>query len=270
MVRHRVTTIWVATPWREPGGNPVLLEMICYRPPGEGPFPSIILNHGSTGGGGDPSRFRITWVATELGELLVARGWQVFFPQRRGRGRSGGIYDEGLEPDRSRYSSRLEITMGGLNRALDDLDVVASHVFRLPDVDRECVLIGGVSRGGLLALVYAAMHPYAFRGALNFVGGWHGETTAGAVVNPTLFVRGASFPGATLWVYGENDSYYSVAHSENNFRRFIAAGGRGEFQDVASPAGSPGHRIHQHPALWEGAIDGYLSGASLPMLGSAS
>jgi pimeloyl-ACP methyl ester carboxylesterase len=257
-----VTTDWVPSPWRDTSGNPVLLEMVCYRPRDGGPFPTIIMNHGSTGGGNDPSRFKLTWVADELGEFLVSRGWQVLFPQRRGRGRSGGLYDEGFEPDRARYSCDPEITMSGLNRALADLDMVVSQVLRRPDVERERVFIGGKSRGGVLSLVYAAMHPRSFHGVINFVGGWLGETcTQAPEVNATLFVRSASFPRPSLWIYSENDRFYSIRHSRDNFRRFTAAGGHGQFHVVCPPAGTPGHDVHKHPELWEVALGAYLSGA---------
>ncbi len=38
-------------------GAPVRLAMRFYLPPGEGPFPTLIFHHGSTGRGDDPKRF---------------------------------------------------------------------------------------------------------------------------------------------------------------------------------------------------------------------
>ncbi len=41
----------------------------------------------------------------------------VAFPQRRGRGQSDGLYDEGFKPDRSSYSCQEDLTLGGAERA---------------------------------------------------------------------------------------------------------------------------------------------------------
>ena len=56
------------------------------------------------------------------------RGWIVAFPQRRGRGKSGGLYDEGFTPDRSEYSCDPEFSLPGLERALTDMDAAADYL----------------------------------------------------------------------------------------------------------------------------------------------
>lgn len=256
-------TDWAPTPWRDASGKRIVLELVWRRPPGEGPFPTIIFNHGSTGDGRDPARFRVTWVAEELAGWLVRKGWQVVFPQRRGRGRSGGTYEEGLEPDRRAYSCRVETAAAGLDHALADLDAAATHVVARPEVDRGRLVVGGFSRGGLLSLVYAAMHPFAFRGVLNFAGGWLGRSCPSAdLVNATLSVRGAAFPGETAWFYAEGDSFYPLAHCANNFRPFRAAGGRGELHVVPALPGSPAHQIHKHPPAWDETVSAFLQRAA--------
>src|SRR5690606_9512291 len=74
---------------------PIALELVVYRPVGEGPFPTVMFNHGSTGLGNDPAEFVKTWHSPTLAAFFNAQGWLVVFPQRRGRGKSGGLYDEG-------------------------------------------------------------------------------------------------------------------------------------------------------------------------------
>ena len=77
-------------------GKPIRLEAVIFRPSGPGPFPLGRHQHGSTGRGNDPALFTETWFSTDLADFLNERGWIVAFPQRRGRGKSDGLYDEGF------------------------------------------------------------------------------------------------------------------------------------------------------------------------------
>ena len=65
----------------------------------------------------------------------------------------------------------------------------------------------GVSRGGILSITYAGMHPQEVAGVINFVGGWSGERCQ-FPNNNTLFKRGAKFPCETLWLYGDDDPFF--------------------------------------------------------------
>src|SRR5215813_12655696 len=70
------------------GGKPIRLEVVTFKPPGQGPFPLAVINHGSTGRGNNPALFTETWFNVGLADFLNQRGWMVAFPQRRGRGKS--------------------------------------------------------------------------------------------------------------------------------------------------------------------------------------
>lgn len=107
------------------------------------------------------------------------------FPQRRGRGKSGGDYGEGLASDGSGYS--CDAAIAGFERAVDDPDAVMRHLRGWPDVDQSRLAIGGVSRGGILSIAYAGMPPAMFQGAINFNGRWLGRGCAThEAVNPVL------------------------------------------------------------------------------------
>ena len=71
------------------GSYGIELETTVYRPPGEGPFPLVVINHGKSFG---DSRFqprsRYPLAALEF----VRRGYVVAIPMRRGFSKSGGIY----------------------------------------------------------------------------------------------------------------------------------------------------------------------------------
>ncbi len=252
------TTERIPTPFVE-AGRAVTLEVVIYTPPGTGPFPLVMFSHGSTGNGDDPSQFRLTYTNEAIARFFNERGWIVAFPQRRGRGGSDGLYDEGFTPDRSAYSCLQGPALAGLERALQDSDVALDYLRARTGVDNSRMLAAGISRGGALAVAHAGRRPAAFIGVVNFVGGWLGEGCVdAAVVNRTALVSGASFPGQTTWLYGANDSFYSVAHSRANYDAFVAAGGRGAFSVYTRAAGLNGHFIINDSALWSSSLDAYV------------
>lgn len=261
------------TPWADADGRLQTLEAVVTRPvEAKGPLPTVVFNHGSTGSGTRPSGFTVTWTSPEIAEYFTARGWQVVFPQRRGRGKSDGLYDEGFAANRSAgYTCMLQPSLKGLDRALADLDVVMANLQKRSDVDRTRLLIGGVSRGGILSVAYAGMRPDMFLGVVNFVGGWIGDVCKEAVlVNRTGFVQGAPMRRPTLWLYGEQDSYYALGHSRASFEAFRAAGGRGCMVSYPVAPGQDGHNIHNHPALWRADLDKYLAEIEMPQNAEAA
>ena len=255
----------LATPWTHEG-QPVALALVVYRPlEGSGPWPTLVFNHGSTGNGDRPELFGRVVAHPALAAHFTRQGWQVVFPQRRGRGGSGGLYDEGFRPDRSRYSCDPHDALPGAERALEDLHLVMQALVLRPDVDPARILLGGVSRGGVLSAAYAGLHPQAAVGVLNVVGGWVGERcAASSQINPTLFRRAAAYPRPMLWLYASRDSFYSLRHSRANFEAFQAAGGQGRFVAYDMPAGQEGHQIAGRPELWRAELDRYLREAVGP------
>ncbi len=246
------------TPFGE-GGKPVTLEVVLYKPLHEGRHPTLVFHHGSTGSGSDPSLYDDTFTSKTVTQFFVERGWLVAFPQRRGRGASDGLYDEGFNPDRSAYSCRSDLALGGAAHALDDLDAITEWLRGRADVDTTRLLVAGTSRGGILSVAHVARRPEVYLGAVNFVGGWLGEGCGDyRAVNATLFREGARFPGPTLWLYGVNDSFYGLPYSRTNFDAYTSAGGLGSFHEFTRAAGLNGHFLINDPELWQAAMDGFL------------
>lgn len=183
----------------------------------------------------------------------------VAFPQRRGRGRSGGLYNEGLEPNREGYSCSSQISLKGMERALQDIDIVVKYLKGRRDVDDKKMLICGQSRGGVLAIVYAGSHPEQFNGVINFAGGWMGKRcTEMEVVHAISFKRGSKYKKQTLWLYGENDSHYSMDHCRKNFDLFISSGGTGVFSKYFLGPSKDGHNLLYYPKIWSDEVDLFL------------
>jgi pimeloyl-ACP methyl ester carboxylesterase len=240
-------------------GKPVRLEVVTFKPPREGPFPLAVINHGSTGRGINPALFTATWFDVGLADFLNERGWTVAFPQRRGRGKSDGRYDEGFSPERAKgYTCDADISLAGADRALRDIGATIAALVRRPDVAASRILIGGQSRGGVLSVAYSGAHPEQISSVINFVGGWVGDGCATAsAINQNLFEQGARFKRPTLWLYGRHDPFYSTSHSRENFAAFQKAGGQGSFLEFDVPGGY-GHGVINHPLLWSTPIGTYL------------
>ena len=51
-------------------GKAIRLELLVRKPPGPGPFPTVVFNHGSTGRGDNPELFRRSWTSWR-----ISRGW---------------------------------------------------------------------------------------------------------------------------------------------------------------------------------------------------
>ena len=245
-------------------GEPVRLEMRIYRPADDTPAPTLVFNHGSTGTGTNRQAFTRPLDFPEAARFFVARGWAVVIPARRGRGGSDGVYDEGFWPDRSRgYACDQGLSTAGADRALRDVQAAMRAIVAMPFVDRARVVIGGQSRGGILSVAYAGLHPEEVKGVINFVGGWNGaRSQQSAAINQALFARGAPYPHDTLWIYGDGDAFYSLAHSRASFEAFQKAGGRGEFHELPAEVG--GHYVWRRPDRWAPLVESYLKRRGLP------
>jgi dienelactone hydrolase len=244
-------------------GSPIRLETVFFKPAGQGPFPLAVFNHGSTGASPTPELAKQTWVSLEVADFLNKRGWLVVFPQRRGRGKSDGLYDEGVSRI-SKLSTQFSYrcnkdVVAGADRALTDIDAAIAVLRRRRDVVAGPVLIGGHSRGGVLSVAYSGMHPEQTLGVINFVGGWLSEKCPAAeFVNQSLFERGARYGRPTIWLYGHGDHTYSIAHSKKNFAAFEKAGGLGKFFEFDTPS-DVGHNVIHYPDLWSDPIGDYLN-----------
>lgn len=249
-------------------GQTVRLEMRIYRPATAEPAPTLVHNHGSTGNGRDPSLFTRPLDNPALAQFFVRRGWAVIIPARRGRAGSEGLYDEGFDADRTRgYTCDSPRSLAGADRALRDIEAAIDAILAMPFVDRDRIVISGVSRGGILSVAYAGRRPEQVKGVINFVGGWLGTScpTAG-VVNRALFKSGARYPRETIWLYGDKDPFYPLSHSRENFAAFQEAGGKGTFHEYAPLAGSSGHAIASYPDLWASVVETYLQRQGLPTI----
>jgi dienelactone hydrolase len=245
-------------------GQRVRLEMRIYQPATAGPAPTLVFNHGSTGRGSDPRIFTRPLDFPEVAAFFVERGWAVVIPARRGRGGSEGQYAEGFAANRDHgYTCDPALSIPGADRGLRDIEAAMDAILTMPFVDPSRVVIAGQSRGGILSVAYAGWHPQQVKGVINFVGGWVGAgCRTASEINQALFTRGARYPGESLWLYADEDVFYPLSHSRENFAAFEAAGGKGAFHEF--PPGSAGHYLRRRPDRWSAIVEAYLKRQGLP------
>lgn len=236
-----------------PHGTAIRLETFIYRPAGTGPFPVVLLSHGSADGDA-----RASTPAPELARYFVQHGFAVLVPMRRGRGMSTGRSRE--------YEERHCVPAAwepGLQDAMDDLSAALEYAGSRPEFDTTHVVLAGVSRGGFLSIAYAAegRHRNLVVGAINFVGAWiaQREDQCPQDFNALSFANfGRRTRVPTLWLYGDGDPYNTTQDIRGYISRFRAAGGDAAF-DLFHDVPGNGHDVADAPRLWGSAVDAFLN-----------
>jgi len=143
------------------------LKGVVWRPPGEGPHPAVLFNHGS---GQD-----YTDQIAALGPVFVARGYIMFWPYRRGHGLSA---DQGKwvgdQLDAAEAEGGVELwssVMADLLRGphLADQTAALDWLMAQPEVDTKRVYVVGNSFGGIQTVLMAAQTDRV-RAAVDFAG----------------------------------------------------------------------------------------------------
>lgn len=230
------------------------LEVTVYRPPGDGPFPVLVINHGRASGNAKlQPRYRPSLAAREF----VQRGWVVVVPMRQGFSQSGG----------SEISAGCNVHSNGLQQARSvrrTLDWLGSQPWA--DVSRNVVL--GQSHGGLTTLAYGtAPHP-GTRLLVNFAGGLRQESCTAWQQNLVRAIGdyGAETRLPSLWFYGDNDSYFPPFVWRGAHERYTQAGGRADLVAFGN-FGSDAHSLFGSRAgvpIWLPKVLAALDSAGLP------
>jgi dipeptidyl aminopeptidase/acylaminoacyl peptidase len=223
------------------------LHGFLYRPSGTGPFPAIVLNHGSeTLPGWKPDQAM----------FYVPRGFVLFLPHRRGQGRSA---DAGANINNTPATGAAFVD--ALVAQNDDVMAAIAYVAALPYVDPKRIAVVGCSLGGIESL-FAAERGTGIVAAIDFAGA--SITWAG---NPLLqermkaAARSARVP--VFFVQAEND--YNTAPSRELFAEMQKAG-KPSGMHIFPPNGSTPQEGHSFCAggpdpPWGGEVLAFLNEA---------
>ena len=228
------------------------LSGFLYRPGGDGPFPAVILNHGSGlhQGSSDVSK-------PSVATLLASWGLACFFPHRRGYGNSTG------RPWREQVTAEFgtELYDQQLSERLKDeaQDVLAALAYLegVSDIDPDRIAVMGSSFGGTVALL-AASQSERFRCAVDFAGAaMNWEHTP--QLRQTMIDGAKNLTQPICLIQAEND--YSTAPTRE-LARVLEASGKRYQAKVFPPFGAnrdEGHLFERAGSIvWGPTVETFL------------
>lgn len=229
-----------------------------YRPAGAGPFPLIVIHHGTPA---DKRKLADTRLGfARAARWFVSRGDMVVLALRPGYGSSSGTYLEGAGNCRD-----VDFVVAGRKIAAAETAIVDAAA-RLPDVDPRRIVVVGQSAGGLGAVALADAPPPGVLGVISFAGGRGSNGKEVICAGEDRLVDAEKTLGAAntlpqLWLYAKNDHFFrpELAH------RMYAAYRAGSTPPVAfvdlPPFGDDGHKTFAQadPAVWARPVAAFLA-----------
>jgi pimeloyl-ACP methyl ester carboxylesterase len=255
--------------WAIPS-SPVPILAYLIRPPGYGPFPLVVMNHGVS----LDSKERSYFPAIEFRDaaLWFARqGYVVVAPVRPGYGATGieiperglfGLFFSGVGK-----CSDSEFREAGLAVASIDRWVI-EYMSAQSFIKRSDIIVVGQSGGGWGSIALASQNPDSVRAIIGFAAGRGGHLNGKPNNNcaPDRLVDAVAEFGRTaripmLWIYSHNDSYFGPDLSKRMAEAFQAAGGTLEYH-LLSDFGADGHFMIDSPdavQLWAPLVSEFLA-----------
>lgn len=219
------------------GVEQALIEVTVFSPAGAGPFPIVVLSHGSPRDAEDRRREGRQRLAAQSARF-VAMGFAVLVPTRRGYGESGGAWAEayGTCADPDYHAAGLETAR--------DLRAAVDAVRGEPWADARRIVLAGQSAGGFGSIAAAATRFEGLVAVVNFAGG-RGSRGPDDVCGEARLVEAMARYGVaarvpTLWIYSANDRFFGPALARRMHAAFTASGGDAQFLE-APAVGLDGH-----------------------------
>lgn len=247
-LREEIVTI------RKPGLFAIELEATLFRPPGEGPFPLVIVNHGKESGN---PRFQARARYPVAARELVRRGYAVVLPMRQGFSKSAGSYIGG----------GCNVESNGRVQA-EDVEATLRQLERRADIDARRVVVFGQSHGGLTTMAFGSLGLPNVVGLVNFSGGLKQEGCNGweRALATAMGNYGKSTTVPSLWFYGDNDSYFAPAVWRAMFAQYVASGGRARLVAFGT-FGADSHRLfgsENGVPIWLPEVEKFFAELGLP------
>ncbi len=230
----------------------VTINVYLYKPSGKGPFPLIVMSHGSPRDAAGRATYGANTLSAEA-NTYAASGVMVAVPVRRGYGGIGEWAENYGSCDKANYYP------AGLESARDIVAAVAALKKRA-DIDPARVALIGHSAGGFGSV--AAGTSGGVKAIVSFAGG-RGSQGPDQVCNEAGLISAMSRYGGgstsvpELWIYSTNDHFFGPALAKRMYDAFKGAGGKAEF--VTAPSyGSDGHQYFHAVSSWKPEVDAFL------------
>jgi len=251
----------VHVPLRLNGNLEATLIATVFRPQGAGPFPLVVLSHGSPVSSSERPNIGRYRKLVQIGEF-VKRGFAVIVPIRRGYGATGGDFVEDYR------SCRSPDYFSAGTQAGRDLVATVEYARTLVFVDTRKILLVGQSAGGFASLAASSMDVTGLIGVVNFSGGRGGDPgkRPGEPCSPermadTIGKFAHTIKVPVLWHYAENDKFFGPQYVRKWFQAFEDAGGKGRLV-IQPPFGKDGHSLFGSELglpIWTAEFDKFLA-----------
>ncbi|MDR7376426.1 dienelactone hydrolase [Rhodoferax ferrireducens] len=234
----------------------IQLSATEYKPEGDGPFPLLLINHGTPRSQADFAAMKnnYAWQA----QLFARRGFVVIHTLRRGYGGSDGPWAENY------FNCANPDYIGAGLESAKDIDAALEYGRAQPYVDAKHVVLLGKSAGGFGVLALSSQNPAGVVGTINFAGG-RGSRGPDNVCNEGKLVDAFSHYARTthipmLWFYSENDHFFGPALAKRLGESYQAKGVDMDLKMV--PAyGSDGHSFFEgrpNASVWVPTVDAFF------------
>ena len=238
-------------------GRTYSLAARVFRPSGSGPFPLVVINHGTPVSIRDAGSERLGF--TKAATWFAQQGFEAVVALRPGFGTSDGPYLETSGPcDRRDY-----VLDGRKTAAVEAAFVQAASA--LPGVDPRRIVAVGQSAGGFGVIALADQPPPGVLGVISFAGGRGGDDHEHICSGEQSLVSAAGVFGRTnrlrqLWLFASNDHFFAPPVAHAMFAAYQAGSGpKLTFVDLP-PFGEDGHRTlgRADPSVYAAPVFAFL------------
>ena len=234
---------------------PIELETTIFKPPGTGPFPVLIINHGKSA---NAHHFQPRERSLPVVREFLQRGYAVVLPMRQGFSKSTG---DVIEPFCNLLSTGEEHAK--------DLVVVLKWLENQNWADTSEMIMFGQSHGGLTTLAYAQNPHPGIKLFVNFAGGskYLNFTCDWKQSMKLAFQKfGQNTSVHSVWFYGENDSYFPPQIIQPAYEAYKQGNPNVELISFG-PFGNDAHSMfgsYEGIPIWLPVIQRKLSELNLP------
>jgi dienelactone hydrolase len=240
------------------------LHAHVWRPVGKGPFPAVLVNHGSGRTREELERLGPYEQQSEtIGPVFVRHGYVCVFLFRRGVGPSAGQGKNAIDLMNREFTAHGQSARNALQmkllegREMDDALAALAFVRRLPEVDVSRLAIVGHSFGGSLSVLMTAREP-TLHAAVVFSGaGYSWDRSAELRASLLDAARRTTVP--LFFIHAAND--YST-NPGTSLDAELARLGKTHRLKIYPPVGRTADEGHDFPnnsvAKWEPDVFAFL------------
>lgn len=257
--------LWQQTTIPMPAAGSKGLETLLVWPNTNGKHPLALISHGSPR---DAAQRKEMTAMTFLPIAMefARRGFATAVVLRRGYGNSGGNWAETYgRCSATNYDQAAQA-------ASTDLHAAINYLATLPQFDTQRMIAVGVSAGGFATVALTAnAPPKGLVAAISFAGG-RGSDARDHVCQQDALINTFAALGKTsrvpmLWIYAQNDHFFSPELATDFFHAFNKQGGNAQLL-IAPAFGNDGHLLFSNKGIpqWTPLVDHFLKKQNLVLL----